>query len=140
MLVRFSVYYWVLSSFFDHCTQIKIQYMSMPKNTMDAPLAKHAAPPAPVAAGCGSLTHIALRSPSLVAIGQSAFAACTSLTQVTLGDHVEAVGSAKHTLLNQNGATSGFEMCFAPSTFDAAGPNQNTSRFQHKEIEPLMMI
>ena len=35
-------------------------------------------------------------------------------------------------IINQNGATSGFEMYFAPSTFGAGGPNQNTSRIQHK--------
>ena len=35
-------------------------------------------------------------------------------------------GYAKNT--NQNGATSGFDMCFAPSTFGAGGHNQNTSQ------------
>ena len=34
----------------------------------------------------------------------------------------------------KNGAKSGFEMCFAPSTFGAGGPNQNTSRIQYKEV------
>ena len=40
----------------------------------------------------------------------------------------------KPQVLNQNGATSGFEMYFAPSTFGAFGagvPNQNTSRIQY---------
>ena len=40
-------------------------------------------------------------------------------------------------IINQNGATSGFEMYFLlsdPSTFGAGGPNQNTSRIQHKEV------
>ena len=43
----------------------------------------------------------------------------------------------------KNGATSGFEMCFAsdPSTFGAGGeggPNQNTSQIQHKEaLDPI---
>ena len=34
--------------------------------------------------------------------------------------------------INQTGATSGFEMYFAPSTFGVGRPNQNTSRIQHK--------
>ena len=34
----------------------------------------------------------------------------------------------------KHGAKSGFEMCFAPSSFGAGGPNQNTSRIQHKEV------
>ena len=34
------------------------------------------------------------------------------------------------TIINQNGATSGFEMRFALSTLGAGGPNQNTSRIQ----------
>ena len=29
---------------------------------------------------------------------------------------------------------SEFEICFAPSTFGAGGPNQNTSRIQHKDV------
>ena len=33
-------------------------------------------------------------------------------------------------IINQNGATSGFEMCIAPSALGAAGRNQNTSRIQ----------
>ena len=37
-------------------------------------------------------------------------------------------------IINQNGATSGFELCFATSTLGARGPNQNTSRIQHKEV------
>ena len=39
-----------------------------------------------------------------------------------------------HKVINKNGATSGFEMCFAASNFGAGGPNQNTSRIQHKEL------
>ena len=35
---------------------------------------------------------------------------------------------------NQNGATSGLEMWFAPSTFGAGGPTQNTSRIQPKHV------
>ena len=37
---------------------------------------------------------------------------------------------------SHNGATSGFEMCFALSTFGAGGPNQNTSRLNL----PLVVI
>ena len=31
-------------------------------------------------------------------------------------------------------ATSGFELCLAPSTFGAGGPDQNTLRIQHTEV------
>ena len=40
-------------------------------------------------------------------------------------------GKSTPHIINKNGATSGFEMCFAPSTVGAGGPNQNTSRIQH---------
>ena len=40
-------------------------------------------------------------------------------------------------IMYKNGATSGFEMSFAPSTFGAVGPNQNTSRIQHNEFNPF---
>ena len=41
--------------------------------------------------------------------------------------------------INQNGATSGFEMCFAIGSqhgapIGAGGPNQNTFLLQHKEM------
>ena len=48
-------------------------------------------------------------------------------------------GHARHTgpsithCINQNAATAGYEMYFAPSTFGAGGPNQNTSRIKHKD-------
>lgn len=34
-------------------------------------------------------------------------------------------------ITNQNVATSGFETCFAPSTFGGGVPNQTTPRMQH---------
>ena len=37
-------------------------------------------------------------------------------------------------IVNQSGATSGFEMCFAPIAFGAGDPNQNTSQIQHNEV------
>ena len=45
-----------------------------------------------------------------------------------------AVQACQLQIINQTGAASGFEMCFAPSTFGAGGANQNTSRIQHKEV------
>ena len=47
--------------------------------------------------------------------------------------HQRVVEASQSQIINQNGATSGFEMCFAPSTLGAGskrsnGPNQNTSR------------
>ena len=42
--------------------------------------------------------------------------------------------------LFQNGATSVFEVLLSvPSTFGAGGPNQNTSRIQHKEGSPYLI-
>ena len=49
----------------------------------------------------------------------------------------------KSRIINQNGATSGFKMCFAPGSSQhqrcwapkgAGWSNQNTSRIQHKEV------
>ena len=36
--------------------------------------------------------------------------------------------ASSYQIINQNGTTAGVKMCFAPSTFGAGGPNQNTSR------------
>ena len=52
------------------------------------------------------------------------------------GERIQSLARPSHykSIINQNGATSGFEMYFAPSTFGAGGPNRNTSRIQHKDV------
>ena len=50
------------------------------------------------------------------------------------------LGPANNKLSIKMAQTSGFEMYFAPSTFGAGGPNQNTSRIQHiKEFNPHLI-
>ena len=39
-------------------------------------------------------------------------------------------------IINQNGATSGFEMCFAPSTFGAGGPTKTRLESSIKKFKP----
>ena len=52
------------------------------------------------------------------------------VTYTASGVRGEDLMASQSHIINQNGATSGFEMCFAPSTLGAGGPNQNTSRIQ----------